>query len=280
MFCYKAVTSTSSVITPGNHGRELRRYPYDHVLYVPGRRCRTCLFLKPPRSKHCSICNVCVAKHDHHCIWVMNCLGRNNYIYFLALMASLGALINYGTVLAYIILTNMLEADSSPPMEIGHRTTRWSAGLSWKAYMHSWLWAFSQDFRIGAVGMLAAMTGPLTWGLFWYHIYLIWAGMTTNESSKWADWRDDITDGVAYRRTKGEKRARPCLQGSDVEPAVKWPIWSTQELTTYPDGDHSEPRSNGKTPTKEWTKVTNLTEIENLYDLGFWRNLHDILPDT
>ena len=210
----------------------------------------------------------------------MNCLGRDNYIYFLALMASLGGLLNYGTLLAYFILTDILDADSSHAAQAEDRTIRWNAGLSWADYMQSWLWAFSQDFRTGGVGMLAALTGPLAWGLFWYHVYLIWAGMTTNESSKWADWRDDITDGVVFKRTKDVERSRPCLKESELEPAIKWPIWSTQELTTYANADHSEYRSNGEPLTKGWTRVNNLTEIENLYDLGFWYNLHDILPDT
>lgn len=44
--------------------------------------CVPCMVRMPLRSKHCKRCNRCIAKHDHHCPWVYNCIGINNHRQF------------------------------------------------------------------------------------------------------------------------------------------------------------------------------------------------------
>ncbi|XP_047338089.1 probable protein S-acyltransferase 12 [Impatiens glandulifera] len=44
--------------------------------------CNKCKNGKPPRCHHCSICQKCILRMDHHCIWVVNCVGANNYKFF------------------------------------------------------------------------------------------------------------------------------------------------------------------------------------------------------
>jgi hypothetical protein len=38
------------------------------------------------RSKHCRSCDKCVAKMDHHCYWINNCVGSNNHREFMGLL--------------------------------------------------------------------------------------------------------------------------------------------------------------------------------------------------
>eukprot|EP01111_Echinosteliopsis_oligospora_P001332 TRINITY_DN1200_c0_g1_i1.p1 TRINITY_DN1200_c0_g1~~TRINITY_DN1200_c0_g1_i1.p1 ORF type:complete len:693 (+),score=167.52 TRINITY_DN1200_c0_g1_i1:24-2102(+) len=45
--------------------------------------CRTCRIIKPPRTKHCRPCGTCTARHDHHCVWIYNCVAlKNNWLFY------------------------------------------------------------------------------------------------------------------------------------------------------------------------------------------------------
>lgn len=48
--------------------------------------CPMCATYKPPRAHHCSRCNFCVLKYDHHCPWLGQCVGFFNYKNYLLVL--------------------------------------------------------------------------------------------------------------------------------------------------------------------------------------------------
>ena len=48
--------------------------------------CQACQIWRPPRCRHCSVCQRCVLQFDHHCVWVNQCIGYNNYRHFVLML--------------------------------------------------------------------------------------------------------------------------------------------------------------------------------------------------
>ena len=44
--------------------------------------CASCETVVPPRSWHCDVCNICVLRRDHHCVFTGSCIGHVNMRYF------------------------------------------------------------------------------------------------------------------------------------------------------------------------------------------------------
>ncbi|OGM50552.1 essential cytoplasmic protein Ctr86, partial [Aspergillus bombycis] len=74
------------------------------------------------------------------------------------------------------------------------------------------------------------ITSPLAMAFLVYHTYLIWAGMTTNESAKWSDWKEDVADGMVFKSTKTEAYGNSPLLREYQNPQTYWPASSDQVL--------------------------------------------------
>ncbi|XP_028285843.1 palmitoyltransferase ZDHHC4 [Parambassis ranga] len=92
IFFYLCIQRDPGTVTKKKVAGQLHIYPYDRRLFHPGVSCPTCQLVKPARSKHCRLCNRCVQRFDHHCVWVNNCIGAQNTRYFLLYLFSVCAM--------------------------------------------------------------------------------------------------------------------------------------------------------------------------------------------
>lgn len=101
-----------------------------------------------PRTHHCSQCNSCCVKYDHHCGMVMNCIGVNNYHLFLQFMVL--TFLYFGTGLFLNVYYNLyldFEQSKSYLLTVGLGSLIvgiTQAGSMWYAYtMVKWYFSLA-----------------------------------------------------------------------------------------------------------------------------------------
>lgn len=125
------------------------------------KSCRTCWIVRPPKTSHCSLCNLCVEGFDHHCPWVGTCIGKRNYKLFLLFIFSLFVLIAINLTICVLELAKGIKNDTESAEEFLEST---GAAVFFSMYMSG------AGFFVG--------------GLSSFHIYLLFTGYTTNEALK------------------------------------------------------------------------------------------------
>lgn len=73
-----------------------------------GQKCTKCNDVKPIRVRHCSTCEKCCIRMDHHCVWINNCIGLHNQRYFIQL-------ISHSAFSSWFTIFTILETDAYFP---------------------------------------------------------------------------------------------------------------------------------------------------------------------
>ena len=86
-------------------------------IFDPVLLCADCEVVRTDRSRHCSICNKCVERFDHHCPWINNCVGLDNHGVFMCFLVSMLTLL--GTTFISLILNFKCYENRDLPRDSG-----------------------------------------------------------------------------------------------------------------------------------------------------------------
>lgn len=149
-------------------------------MYEAKVECRTCKFDKPARSKHCSMCDMCVEKFDHHCVWVNQCIGLRNYKYFLTFLFLHAWLCTYGFLAGVAIIIGIVDQER---LWTASFTT--ADGRQIEANWWIILQYITQQHQAFVSVVLLCLAVAIMLHVFWiYHCWLVRVGLTTNEEAK------------------------------------------------------------------------------------------------
>ncbi|KAF8007111.1 hypothetical protein BT93_K1191 [Corymbia citriodora subsp. variegata] len=157
---------------------------------VKVKYCDTCLLFRRPRASHCSICNNCVQRFDHHCPWVGQCIGIRNYRFFFMFISTSTVLCIYVFAFSWIDLLQLKRVKNS----------------LWKAMSDDYL----SDFLIIYCFIAVWFVGGLTV----FHSYLICTNQTTYENFR---YRYDKKENPYNRGVMGNLRE---VFFSDIPPSM------------------------------------------------------------
>mmetsp|Transcript_42823 Transcript_42823/g.121020 ORF Transcript_42823/g.121020 Transcript_42823/m.121020 type:complete len:385 (+) Transcript_42823:143-1297(+) len=204
---WKACSTDPGIVTEKNVEDLIEIWPWDEQIFTNGR-CTTCDIPKPARSKHCGMCGVCVAKFDHHCIWINNCVGVGNHKWFLLFLWWHLVICCYGGGMGLTIAYEITKEKDLFGAVFVDPVTRQRTNAT---YLIVAQYLLATEGMLIFVTVLSTVMGLVLCGFFLWHLHLVRKGTTTNELSKWSfvKWalrhEDDGLEKIASLRNIYDK---------------------------------------------------------------------------
>jgi len=180
--------SDPGIVNPDTYHLYDDNYPYDNMIFSE-KKCRTCKITKPARSKHCSICNRCVSRFDHHCVWVNNCVGEKNQGKFIMFLFTTAALATYTTAGLCVIVWTIIEEEGVLDIMLRNKITGEISPLPWGHFIALILYHAGHCISLL---FFASVMGMVLHCFAGYHLWLVIRNTTTSETFKWNDLQEDI----------------------------------------------------------------------------------------
>jgi len=161
---------------------EFDRAKHRHV--IENGRCHLCnITTRGRRTKHCSICNKCVPRFDHHCKWLNNCIGGRNYPAFLVCLAStlVVALAVTALSLGELVLVNTRLLVSDKSWHSGDNGNETSMNNATATPPSLAVPGTGSLVLVIVIGVLSAIAAVLLIHLCFFHGYIACLGLTTYE---------------------------------------------------------------------------------------------------
>ncbi|OIW17784.1 hypothetical protein TanjilG_06469 [Lupinus angustifolius] len=143
------------------------RFPRTKNVIVNGisvkiKYCDTCMLYRPLRCSHCSVCDNCVERFDHHCPWVGQCIGLRNYRFYYIFVFSSTLLCLYIHGFCWVYIKRIMDSEE---------ISIWRAMIKTPASIALIIYTFVCVWFVG--------------GLTVFHTYLISTNQSTYENFRY-----------------------------------------------------------------------------------------------